>query len=86
MPVISVGRDKLFKALGREYSELLLYQLLHVRGMRVHATLTCGVLVRPERCIVCCPPHALLFFACCDQVKRNSRLYVSTMASSWMMW
>ena len=27
MPVISVGRDKLFKALGREYSELLLYQL-----------------------------------------------------------
>ena len=40
MPVISVGRDKLFQALGREYSELLLYKLyklLLVRLLPVYA-------------------------------------------------
>lgn len=86
MPVISVGRDKLFKALGREYSELLLYELLLVRVLPVYAPLTCGELVRPENCVVRCRPHAFSIFSCCDQVKRNSRLYVSIMASSWMMW
>ena len=37
MPVISVGRDKLFKALGREYSKLLLVQLLPVHMLLMFA-------------------------------------------------
>ena len=60
MPVISVGRDKLFKALGREYSKLLLLPAVacaHVADACPLILCDPCVIVRPDSCVARCLTH-----------------------------